>query len=271
MPFHVSVASGVLRHVSAREGTTSGWEPTGADFLGSRATVSGGIVMTQKDHSGFGEALRGPGMQRCIPVLVLLPLLWVAGCRDVEPSSDTPEAHRAFLDRLAAPCGEAFRGGLVLEPEGDPMLTGTEELLVHFRDCEADEVRIPFHVEVEATGEWDRSRTWYVMRVDGGLELRHDHRRPDGSEDTRTWYGGFSVGEGSADRQDFASPERTEAAGVPVGWRIEIEPGSHYRYGTTFDGEYDWMIEFDLSESMSGEIPPAWGSDHPPSRIPGPP
>jgi len=181
------------------------------------------------------------------------------------------DAQSAFLANLSAHCGEAFPGRLIFEPEGDDMLTGTELLLVHFRDCEEDEVRIPFHVEVEADDSWDRSRTWVVTRVPEGLELRHDHREPDGSESTRTWYGGFSVGEGTANRQDFASPERTEAAGVPVGWRIEIEPGVHYRYGTTLDGEFDWMIEFDLSEPLDGAIPPVWGADTPPSRIPGPP
>jgi hypothetical protein len=184
-------------------------------------------------------------------------------------SAEAPQA--AFLANLAAPCGQAFPGRLQLTPEGDAMLTGTEELLVHFRDCEPGEVRIPFHVEVEATGEWDRSRTWYVMAVDGGLELRHDHREPDGSESTRTWYGGFTLDQGTSSRQDFRSPERTAAAGVPVGWRIEIEPGVHYRYGTTLDGDYDWMIEFDLSRPVDGPIPPVWGASDPPSRIPGPP
>ena len=245
--------------------------------------------MIREDYMMFGEAFQRPRERRGILALALpFVFLGVAcGGGDApegepvestvaegvpgEASPETSEIHRSFLANLSAHCSDAFRGRLVLEPEGDPMLTGTEELLVHFRDCEADEVRIPFHVEIEATGEWDRSRTWYVMQGDGDLELRHDHRQPDGSEDTRTWYGGFSVGEGSATRQDFASPERTEAAGVPVGWRIEIEPGFHYRYGTTLDGEYDWMIEFDLSEPRAGEIPPAWGWDRPPSRIPGPP
>jgi hypothetical protein len=178
---------------------------------------------------------------------------------------------QAFLENLGAHCGQAFLGRLALTPEGDAMLTGTEDLLVHFRDCEPDEVRIPFHVEVEATGQWNRSRTWYVMAVEQGLELRHDHREPDGAESTRTWYGGFTRTEGTATRQDFRSPERTAAAGVPVGWRIEIDPGAYYRYGTTYDGEYDWMIEFDLSRAVDGEIPAAWGAQNPPSRVPGPP
>lgn len=180
-------------------------------------------------------------------------------------------AQREFLDNLAAQCGQAFRGRLVLEPEGDEMLTGTEDLLVHFRDCEADEVRIPFHVEIEATGEWNRSRTWYVMAANDGLELRHDHREADGSESTRTWYGGRTMTHGTATRQDFVSPERTATAGTPVGWRIEIEPGAFYRYGTTYAGDYDWMIEFDLSRPVVGDVPAAWGAANAPSRIPGPP
>jgi hypothetical protein len=203
----------------------------------------------------------------------------IVACGEPERPADTAPApadtgadeQRAFLDNLAAQCGQAFAGRLALTPEGDDMLTGTEELLVHFRDCEAGEVRIPFHVEVEATGEWNRSRTWYVMALEDGLELRHDHREPDGSESRRTWYGGRTTTRGTATRQDFVSPERTTAAGTSVGWRIEIEPGRYYRYGTTRAGDYDWMIEFDLSRPVAGDVPSAWGAAQPPSRIPGPP
>jgi hypothetical protein len=189
----------------------------------------------------------------------------------VAPPGAPAPVHAAFLANLAAQCGHAFAGRLVLTPEGDDMLTGTEQLLVHFRDCRPGELQIPFHVENEATGEWNRSRTWYVMAAADGLELRHDHREPDGSESRRTWYGGFSHGAGTANRQDFASPERTAAAGVPVGWRIEIQPGAYYRYGTTYEGQFDWMIEFDLSRPLAGPAPAAWGWEAPPSRVPGPP
>jgi hypothetical protein len=213
------------------------------------------------------------GMARVGPHALLGILLGVSvgGCGGEAPTPEGVDPQAAFLQNLASPCGQAFPGRLVLEPEGDPMLTGSEVLVAHFRDCEPGEVRIPFHIEIEASGAWDRSRTWYVMVVAEGLELRHDHREPDGSESGRTWYGGFSVGEGTANRQDFHSPERTERAGVPVGWRMEMEPGSHYRYGTTYDGDFDWMIEFDLSTPMEGPIPDAWGHERPPSRIPGPP
>jgi hypothetical protein len=229
-------------------------------------------------RSHRGRTLRGATMLLCAASFACAESERAGGAEpaaDATPAADASQpataTQRAFLDNLAAPCGQAFGGRLVLTPEGDDMLTGTEALIVHFRDCEADEVRIPFHVEVEATGEWNRSRTWYVMARDDGLELRHDHREPDGSESTRTWYGGRTTTGGTATRQDFASPERTAAAGTPVGWRIEIEPGVLYRYGTTYAGEYDWMIEFDLSRPIAGDVAAAWGAARPPSRIPGPP
>jgi hypothetical protein len=201
-----------------------------------------------------------------------------AGCQPDPAERDATDhagpgddIHAAFMANLGEQCGQAFEGRLILEPPGDDMLTGTERLMVHFRDCGSDEVRIPFHVEIEGEDRWDRSRTWYVIRHEDGLELRHDHRRADGSESTRSWYGGYSVGTGTATRQDFASSERTEAAGVPVGWRIEMEPGVRYTYGTTYDGEYDWQIEFDLSRPLDGPAPLPWGHDRDPSREPGPP
>ncbi len=202
--------------------------------------------------------------------LVAVALLLPAACTPAgEAELDEATVHAEFMANLAHHCGEAFPGHLALEPPGDPMLTGTEELIAHFRHCEPGEVRIPFHVEIEDEARWDRSRTWYIIRHEDRLELRHDHRRPDGTEDARTWYGGYSVGTGTATRQDFLSPERTEAAGVPVGWRIEIEPEVRYAYGTTYDGEFDWRVEFDLSQPLPTPPPLPWGHDRRPSRVPG--
>jgi hypothetical protein len=209
----------------------------------------------------------------------LLVTVLLTGCgdgadRDGSDTSDLASAadtHAAFMANLAVHCGGHFPGRLTLAPEGDTMLTGTELLLVHFLECDADEVRIPFHIETGAGNGGDRSRTWHVIRHDDRLELRHDHREPDGAESTRTWYGGFTESDGTATHQDFVSPERTAAAGSPVGWRIEIEPGVRYVYGTTRDGEYTWRIEFDLSRPHTEPVPPRWGHDRDPSRIPGPP
>jgi len=178
--------------------------------------------------------------------------------------------HAAFMEKLSYHCGQAFPGRLRVS-SGD--LPDSDHILVHFRRCDEDEILIPFHSDDDdAESGWDHSRTWVITVVDEGLELRHDHREEDGTESSRTWYGGFSIGQGTANRQDFHSPERTWAARVPVGWRIEIHPGEVYRYGTIANDEFTWMVEFDLSRPIpEADIPLVWGHDVPPTRIPGPP
>ncbi|MCH8536375.1 MAG: hypothetical protein LAT66_01270 [Alkalimonas sp.] len=166
-----------------------------------------------------------------------------------------------FFQALAQHCGNAYPGGLTLEPEGDDMLTGTEQLIVHFRECDDKQLKLPFHIELEAEQSWDRSRTWVISKHDDGLELRHDHRKPDGSDDSNTMYGGFSVGEGSAVLQQFQSIPRTEESGYFRGWRIEIEPGVRYTYGTVRGDGWSWRIDFDLSQPLAELPPPPWGHE----------
>jgi len=207
---------------------------------------------------------------RC-SALLLGAILMASTCTLAQETAQEASAnHAAFLENLSAQCGQAFPGRLRISSNE---LQDRDHLLVHFRSCEPDEILIPFHSESSnAAGGWDRSRTWFVTVVEQGLELRHDHREADGSESSRTWYGGFSIGQGSVNRQDFHSPERTSAAGVPVGWRIEIYPGEVYRYGTIANDEFTWMVEFDLSRPIAAaEIPRVWGHDSAPARIPGPP
>jgi len=138
------------------------------------------------------------------------------------------------------------------------MLTGTEELVVHFRQCTADTLRLPFHIEREATADWDRSRTWIYTRTADGLELRHDHRQPDGTDDEVTGYGGTTRSAGTARQQEFILAERTAPDGALLGWRVEIEPGERYTYGTIRGGEWTWRVDFDLTRPLPP--PPApWG------------
>lgn len=166
-----------------------------------------------------------------------------------------------FFAQMSEQCGNAYPGGLTLEPEGDEMLTGTEMLIVHFRECDENQLKLPFHIELEQVEDWDRSRTWIYTKHEDGLELRHDHRKRDGSEDDVTMYGGLSVGEGSVLRQEFKSVPRSEEMGYFRGWRIEIEPGVRYTYGTIRDTTWSWRVDFDLSTPLS-ELPPApWGHE----------
>ena len=194
-------------------------------------------------------------------ILVFTALLLFAACEKSETNVDEPKVFERFYDALAEQCGNAYPGGLTLEPPGDEMLTGTEQLIVHFRECDGNQLKLPFHIELEDLDDWDRSRTWIFTKYEDGLEIRHDHRKADGSDDDFTMYGGFSVGEGTALRQEFKSVPRTEETGIFRGWRIEIEPGERYTYGTIRDTSWSWRVDFDLSEPLAEEPPAPWGHE----------
>lgn len=190
-----------------------------------------------------------------LSITLLIAILFIS-CGEREEQKPFEQ----FLTNLSEQCGNAYPGSLTKEPEGDEMLTGDELLVVHFRKCDDDQLKIPFHIEV-GENEWDRSRTWIFTLQEDGLELRHDHRNPDGTKDDVTMYGGYSVEEGTATRQEFKSVPRSEERGYFRGWRIEIEPGERYSYGTIRDTTWSWRIDFDLSEPMEETPPAPWGHE----------
>jgi hypothetical protein len=173
----------------------------------------------------------------------------------------TPDRQEAFWDNMARQCGQAFAGRLVQNRPDSDMLAGDEELIAHWVRCEDDLMHVAFHVGRDGGAEWDRSRTWVLTRDDRGLELRHDHRLEDGSEDEgNTWYGGRTVDDGAPHTQWFLFDERRAPDGSVLGWRLEIEPGQRYVYGTIRGDDYTWRIDFDLSAPVPAP-PPAWGHD----------
>jgi hypothetical protein len=197
-------------------------------------------------------------------------LLALGGCEpaDAPPPADDDDAapatvarQDAFWDNMARQCGQAFPGRLVQDRPDRDMLAGDEELIAHWVRCEDDLMHIAFHVGRDDGASWDRSRTWVLTRDDQGLELRHDHRLEDGSEDEgNTWYGGRTVDDGAPETQWFLFDERRADDGSVLGWRLEIEPGQRYVYGTIRGDDYTWRIDFDLSEPIPAP-PPAWGHD----------
>ncbi|HZH43844.1 MAG TPA: hypothetical protein VEY50_07180 [Lysobacter sp.] len=189
----------------------------------------------------------------------LLAALLAAGCSATPQRAAPPQD--AFFAHLRALCGQAFAGRVV---EDTPAPAGSDPfaapLLMHVRECEADTLRIPFHV-----GE-DRSRTWVLTRTAGGLRLKHDHRHADGRPDELTMYGGDTREPGSASRQTFpADPDsvalfrRTgREVSVTNVWALEIEPGRRFVYELTRPGRR-FRVEFDLSRPVAP--PPApWGA-----------
>ncbi len=202
-------------------------------------------------------------MFKILTAIFSISLIFLFSCTQSEETdsiSDEP-GYVQFFNALAEKCGEAHPGQLLIQPETVNMFTGTEMMAMHVRECSETQLKIPFHIENEETGEWNRSRTWIITLHEDGLELRHDHRMPDGSDDDVTMYGGFSVDEGTANTQRFQSEERTaQAEGDFRGWRIEFIPGERYTYGTIWQDEWNIMVQFDLTENI--ETPPApWGHE----------
>ena len=163
----------------------------------------------------------------------ILSALTIAACS--QPASDNapateaeaPDAQDAFFANLTELCGQRFEGEVITD-------------------------RIPFWV-----GE-DHSRTWVITRNDeGGLTLKHDHRDPDGTEHTLHWYGGDTVEEGTANRQEFPvdrfSIDLFNANDAAVSttnvWAVEVNPGETYVYELARENRL-LRVAFDLTEPL---------------------
>ncbi|SDJ23277.1 hypothetical protein SAMN04488540_10649 [Ferrimonas sediminum] len=164
-----------------------------------------------------------------------------------------------FFDALSAHCGKAYAGSLISGDAADQAMAGAE-MVMHVRDCSDSEIRIPFFV-----GD-DRSRTWVITKTDDGLQLKHQHRHADGSDDEVTWYGGHtdsSIGTDSAKVQSFpvdnysiAMFERT-GLGVSVTnvWQLKLN-ADRFNYSMSRSGRH-FEVSFSLAEPVP--VPPeAW-------------
>ncbi len=165
---------------------------------------------------------------------------------------DTTEA---YWQHLKALCGQSFRGRIIAAPAGDTTFTG-KRLVMHVSYCSDHEIRIPFHV-----GD-NHSRTWILTRTSDRITLKHDHRKPDGSDDQLTQYGGTATNPGLSTRQTFPADNQSwemipEAASNV--WMMEIIPGKTFTYKLRRLGtERYFRVEFDLTREV--ETPPVpWG------------
>jgi hypothetical protein len=186
-------------------------------------------------------------MKRFFTLIAAIAAL--AGCATHGPVRGPQDL---FFARLSALCGKAFEGRVVSPPVEADAAFGGKRLLMHVRDCSAEEIRIPFHV-----GE-DRSRTWVVTRRGGGgkgrggLILKHDHRHADGTPDVLTDYGGATASSGTAGRQEFPADAESKALFLREGrtesgasvWAIEAQPGGTFAYELRRPGRF-FRVEFD--------------------------
>ena len=168
------------------------------------------------------------------------------------PAEAAPGPQDVFFENLTALCGQRFEGEVVTTDPVDADFASSR-LLMHVRDCSDTEIRIPFWV-----GD-DRSRTWIVTRTDDGLRLKHDHRDPDGTPHTLHNYGGDTVSEGTAQRQEFpvdqfsidlfnANDANVSTTNV---WALEVDPGQTFAYELRrLEEGRHFRVEFDLSDPV---------------------
>jgi hypothetical protein len=191
---------------------------------------------------------------------------WAGNPQNAAHAATPEHPADAFLARIAAHCGQAFAGRIVAnEPAAPDDPFDDKTLVMHVRECGAEEVKVPFHV-----GD-DHSRTWVLTRTATGLRLKHDHRHEDGTDDAVTMYGGDTATPGTEIRQEFPvdaySIEMFEREGLNVSvtntWAMEIEPGKRFLYELARPGGRLFQVEFDLEKPV--ETPPTpWG--HPELR-----
>jgi hypothetical protein len=194
---------------------------------------------------------------RKLPHCFVAAAIFVAGCATV-PS---PSPAEQWFDRLSRHCGKAFEGRLASSDPADSSFA-EQHLVMHVRQCSADEFRIPFHV-----GE-DRSRTWVITRTATGLRLKHDHRHQDGTSDVITMYGGDSRGEGTPVRQEFPADAESIAMFTAQGrsvsntnvWAIEVDERifAYELRRPPIPGGRFFRVEFDLDRPVTPP-PPPWG------------
>jgi hypothetical protein len=160
---------------------------------------------------------------------------------------------KEFWKNLKALSGKAFEGQLVSASANDDF-TG-KKLVMHVLFADDETILIPFNV-----GD-NRSRTWILKYQNGRIELKHDHRHEDGSNDKVTMYGGISTNSGTPNMQVFPADQETVdviPAAFSNAWWITVH-GTTYTYNLRRLGsDRLFTVSFDLTKEV--EIPlPSWG------------
>lgn len=187
----------------------------------------------------------------------------LAACATSPVSRPIQSESDRFFQSVSKLCGQAFAGKMVTDHPSDADLKG-KAMIMHVQSCTADTIRIPLHVEN------DRSRTWVITKQvaeDGKrLVLKHDHRHQDGSEDEITQYGGQTMADGSATRQEFPADDFSKALFERTGrpnsslntWAVELGQGERFIYEVTRPNRHV-RFEFDLRHPVAAP-PPPWGT-----------
>lgn len=178
----------------------------------------------------------------------LLSLLFIIGF------SLQAQENLKFKAEIEKHCGKSYEGHIIAGAKVGDGFTG-ERLIMQVLSCGKDQIKIPFYV-----GE-DQSRTWVLTFKDDRVELKHDHRNQDGTDEEVTMYGGISPNTGHADLQFFPADQETcdmiDYACNNAWWMTIDETSFSYnlkRIGT----DRQFTVVFDLTKPVKFDKKP-WG------------
>lgn len=182
--------------------------------------------------------------------ILLLPFL----CFAVSGAwAQDPEPQEKFWQSLKKHCGKAYAGQF--DAEDPPADFAGEDLVMYVMSCEENVIKIPFHV-----GE-NLSRTWVLTHTPDGIQLKHDHRLENGSDDEITMYGGTTSNTGLAHVQFFPADQETsllipEASGNM--WWITIDEKEFTYNLKRVNTPNHFRVSFDLTQEIPTPERP-WG------------
>ncbi|MCE7040617.1 hypothetical protein [Dyadobacter sp. CY312] len=158
-----------------------------------------------------------------------------------------------FWESLKKHCNKSFEGSLLSTPANDDF--AGKKLVMHVRACDDNTIRIPFFV-----GD-NKSRTWILTFENDRIQLKHDHRHEDGSEDKVTQYGGKATNSGSANIQIFPADQQTTDllphASTNVWW-ITLDDRSFSYNLRRMGSDRLFTVFFDLTKTVENPSAP-WG------------
>lgn len=165
--------------------------------------------------------------------------------QSAEQSNTVPSED--FWDALTERCGKTYQGHIIKGAKLGDGFTG-EKLIMHIRKCDDDVIYIPFNV-----GD-NLSRTWILRKDENGLvELKHDHRHEDGSDDKVTMYGGKSTTVGANNTLTFPADLETQklipGAATNIWWMTLDDKVFSYNLRRLGTGRV-FTVEFDLSKEL---------------------
>lgn len=159
-----------------------------------------------------------------------------------------------FWQKLKDHCGKTYEGTVTSGATANDGFSG-KRLVMHVLSCSEGQILIPFNV-----GE-NRSRTWILTKVKDRIELKHDHRHEDGTNDAVTMYGGTTTNSGLPGIAVFPADQMTvktiPAAATNVWW-ITINNTTFTYNLRRIGSDRLFTVTFDITKLIDKPMP-SWG------------